>query len=147
MDHFGERCSCWLTKCSNTGLIGRWQTIQNNPKVICDTGHNEAGITYISQQLKQEVYNKLHIVLGAVNDKSISSILKLLPKDAVYYFCQANIPRALNVNDLYHQALEVGLKGTVFSSVDAALNQAKTQADKEDLIFVGGSTFVVAEAV
>lgn len=132
---------------SNTGLIGRWQTIQNNPKVICDTGHNEAGITYISQQLKQEVYDKLHIVLGAVNDKSISSILKLLPKDAIYYFCQAKIPRALNVNDLYHQALEVGLKGTVFSSVDLALNQAKTQADKEDLIFVGGSTFVVAEVV
>lgn len=132
---------------NNTGLMGRWQILQENPRVVCDTGHNEAGITYITLQLKQETYNKLHIVFGVVNDKSISSVLKLLPKDAEYYFCQANIPRALNAKELYNQASEIGLKGTVFSSVNEALNQALIQAKKEDLVFVGGSTFVVAEVV
>ncbi|MDF1672645.1 MAG: bifunctional folylpolyglutamate synthase/dihydrofolate synthase [Vicingaceae bacterium] len=132
---------------NNTGLKGRWQILQKKPTVICDTGHNEAGITYISQQLKQETYNRLHIVFGVVNDKSISSVLKLLPKVAEYYFCEANIPRALNVNELYSQASEIGLKGTVFSSVKEALNQAINNSDEEDLIFVGGSTFVVAEVV
>lgn len=132
---------------ANTGLMGRWQTLQENPKVICDTGHNEAGITYIVQQLKQESYSKLHIVFGAVNDKSITNILYLLPKKAVYYFCEANIPRALNVNDLYTQAIKIGLNGVKFRSVNEALNEAKANADNNDLIFVGGSTFVVAEIV
>lgn len=132
---------------NNTGLMGRWQILQNHPTVICDTGHNEAGISYISQQLKQETYHKLHIVFGAVNDKSISSVLKLLPKDAEYYFCQANIPRALNAKELYNQASVIGLKGTIFSSVNEALNEALNRAKKEDLVFVGGSTFVVAEVV
>lgn len=131
----------------NTGLLGRWQVLQDIPKVICDTGHNEDGVRYITKQLLQEVYNKLHIVFGAVNDKSLSSVLKLLPKDAEYYFCQANIPRALNVNELYRQASEIGLKGFVYSSVAEALNNAKDKADNEDLIFVGGSTFVVAEVI
>lgn len=132
---------------NNTGLMGRWQILQNHPTIICDTGHNEAGITYITQQLKQERYHKLHFVFGAVNDKSIFSILKLLPKDATYYFCEANIPRALNVNELYQQAVESGLKGNKFSSVNLALNTAKNQASNDDLIFIGGSTFVVAEVV
>ena len=131
----------------NTGLMGRWQVLQDNPLVICDTGHNEAGITYNMQQLEEMSYNKLHFVFGAVNDKSIANILQLLPKQASYYFCEANIPRALNVEDLYKQANDVGLKGVKIKNVKEALNKAKSMATNDDVIFVGGSTFVVAELV
>jgi len=132
---------------NNTGLMGRWQILQNNPTVICDTGHNEAGITFIAQQLEEMNYNKLHFVFGAVNDKSIINILQLLPKQAYYYFCEANIPRALNVEELYKQAKEVGLKGVKIKNVKEALNKAKSMATNDDVIFVGGSTFVVTEVV
>ena len=129
----------------NTGLKGRWQILGNNPLIICDTGHNKAGITEITEQLKQIPYKTLHIVFGAVNDKNISEILELLPKNAIYYFTQANIERALDVDILYKKAKQLGLKGEKYKSVELAFNQAKQNAEKDDIIFVGGSTFVVAE--
>jgi dihydrofolate synthase/folylpolyglutamate synthase len=131
----------------NTGLLGRWQILQYNPKIVLDTGHNVGGIQYIAQQLKAERYEKLHIVFGMVNDKDISSVLQLLPKEAVYYFTQASIPRALNAGILAEQAGKYGLKGEIFSTVDEAFLSAKQNATKKDFIFVGGSTFVVADVL
>jgi dihydrofolate synthase/folylpolyglutamate synthase len=136
-----------LNVVENTGLLGRWQTLSTNPLIICDTGHNEAGIKEILTQLNTLKYNKLHFVFGAVNDKSIDKILALLPKTASYYFCQAKIPRALDVNELSVLAKEKGLKGGSYKSVEEALFAAKNNFNNEDLIFVGGSTFVVAEVV
>ncbi|MDX1628370.1 MAG: folylpolyglutamate synthase/dihydrofolate synthase family protein [Fulvivirga sp.] len=129
----------------NTGLKGRWQLIQESPKIICDVGHNEAGVRFIVQQLQKETYDNLHIVWGTVNDKDIKSILHMLPKKAQYYFCQANIPRALAAHELKEQAAASGLQGEAYSSVAEAIDTAVGQASKKDLIFVGGSTFVVAE--
>ncbi|MDR0863445.1 MAG: bifunctional folylpolyglutamate synthase/dihydrofolate synthase [Candidatus Symbiothrix sp.] len=131
----------------NTGLMGRWQIIQYHPKMVMDTGHNVGGIQYIVQQLKAERYEKLHIVFGMVNDKDISSVLALLPKEATYYFTQASIPRALDAAKLAEQAAAFGLKGTVFHTVDDAFLAAKHYATEKDFIFVGGSTFVVADAL
>lgn len=131
----------------NTLLLGRWQTLDASPTVICDTGHNEDGVKEIVRQLEIMTYNKLHIVFGAVNDKSIDKVLDLFPKTAQYYFCQANIPRALPVNELFDIAAKKGLKGIVSSSVKDALVRAKKAADIDDIIFVGGSNFVVAEVV
>ena len=131
----------------NTGLMGRWQIVSQNPKIVMDTGHNEAGIKYITQQLQSEKYEKLHIVFGMVNDKDITSVLKLLPQKAVYYFTQANIPRALDANLLAEQAGEYNLKGEVYKTVNEAFSAAKQQATEKDFIFLGGSTFVVAEAL
>ncbi len=136
-----------LNVVENTGLLGRWQTLITDPLVICDTGHNEAGIKEVLTQLSHIKYNKLHVVFGAVNDKSIDKILDMLPKTATYYFCQAKIPRALDVNELSVLAKAKGLKGVSFKSVAEALLGAKNKADKDDLIFVGGSTFVVAEVI
>ena len=131
----------------NTGLMGRWQIVGENPKIVLDTGHNEAGIKQIVQQLQSEKYEQLHIVFGMVNDKDITSVLKLLPKEAIYYFTQANIPRALNANLLAKQAAEHNLKGKVYNMVNEAFFAAKQQAKEKDFIFVGGSTFVVADAL
>ena len=131
----------------NTGLLGRWQIIGNSPLIVCDTGHNKEGIAEIVNQLGDAQYKKLHIVFGAVNDKSIERVLELLPNSASYYFCQASIPRALEVNELFNLASQKGLKGNIYNSVREALNSAKENALKEDLIFVGGSTFVVAEVL
>ncbi|MCC7332333.1 MAG: bifunctional folylpolyglutamate synthase/dihydrofolate synthase [Flavobacteriales bacterium] len=131
----------------NTGLMGRWQKLQENPLTICDTGHNESGINEVLKQIEQTKYKKLHFVFGAVNDKDIDAVLAMLPKSANYYFCQAKIPRALDVNILYEQSGLFGLKGNKFSSVESALMAAKKVAKKEDLVFIGGSTFVVAEAL
>jgi dihydrofolate synthase/folylpolyglutamate synthase len=131
----------------NTGLMGRWQIIRNHPKMVMDTGHNVAGIQYIVQQLKAERYEKLHIVFGMVNDKDISSVLALLPKDAIYYFTQASIPRALDAAKLAEQAAGFGLKGEIFHTVEEAFLAAKHLATKKDFIFVGGSTFIVADAL
>ena len=131
----------------NTGLLGRWQQIGQSPKIICDTGHNEEGIAYIVKQLNQEPYSKLHIVFGVVNDKTIGNVLEILPKDACYYFCEANIPRALSVDELYNQAKAKGLSGIKIKEVKAALAEAKNRSSNDDLIFVGGSTFVVAEVL
>jgi dihydrofolate synthase/folylpolyglutamate synthase len=132
---------------AQTGLLGRWQQLGDNPKIICDTGHNEAGIGYIVQQLKKEKFEKLHMVFGMVNDKSIDAVLQLLPRDAVYYFTKANIDRALNEELLQQQASNYGLIGDAFPSVELAFETAKQRASDNDFIFIGGSTFVVAEVV
>jgi dihydrofolate synthase/folylpolyglutamate synthase len=132
---------------ANTQLLGRWQTLGSNPQIICDTGHNEAGVNFILSQIEQTAFEKLHLVWGMVNDKSIDKILKKLPEEAKYYFCKANIPRALEAGILKAQAEDVGLRGNVYSSVNEALMAAKKDAKTNDLIFVGGSTFVVAEVV
>jgi dihydrofolate synthase/folylpolyglutamate synthase len=131
----------------STGLQGRWQTLQENPHVIADTGHNVAGISFIIKQLEKTPYQTLRMVIGFVNDKDLESILRLLPHDAVYYFTNAAIPRALPADILYEKAQVHGLKGNIYSSVKNALEAALNDASTEDLIFVGGSTFVVAEVV
>ncbi|MBC7745422.1 MAG: bifunctional folylpolyglutamate synthase/dihydrofolate synthase [Flavobacterium sp.] len=130
-----------------TGLMGRWQTISLNPLIICDTGHNEEGIKAVLSNIAGTPYKKLHMVIGMVKDKDIRKILLLLPKEASYYFCQPDIPRAKNAEELYSEANENQLTGKVFSSVKLALAAAKETAQDDDLIFVGGSTFVVAEIV
>lgn len=130
-----------------TGLLGRWQTISKKPLTIADTGHNEAGIKEVLAQLKATPHKKLHFVLGVVNDKDISKILKMLPRDAVYYFCKADIPRALGAEELKEKANKAGLKGESYGSVKAALKAAQAASGKGELVFVGGSTFVVAEVV
>ncbi|MDL2223830.1 bifunctional folylpolyglutamate synthase/dihydrofolate synthase [Bacteroidales bacterium OttesenSCG-928-M06] len=131
----------------NTGLMGRWQIIQYDPKIILDTAHNEAGIRYIVQQLEKERYDKLHIVIGMVNDKDVSSVLSLLPEEAIYYFTQPSIPRAMQAKELMEKAKQYNLRGSVFSSVANAFLATKEAATKKDLIFIGGSTFVVADAL
>lgn len=128
-----------------TGLQGRWQIIQDKPLIIADTGHNEDGIKEVLQNLNRYTYKKLHFVLGVVNDKDLTSILKLLPKDALYYFCKASIPRALDEKELCVRAQKMGLEGKTFKTVTEALDKAKKQAKSNDLIFVGGSTFTVAD--
>lgn len=136
-----------LNVVNNTGLMGRWQVLNKQPLTVCDTGHNEAGIKLILAQLAEQDYEKLHFVLGVVNDKDITNILQLLPNNAIYYFCQANIPRALDVNTLAEKATAVGLSGTTFPSVEAAYKAVQKNATAKDMIFIGGSTFVVAEVV
>lgn len=131
-----------------TGLLGRWQILKSeNPLCIADTGHNEAGIKMVLKQLNRIPHQKLHFVLGMVNDKDVSKILSLLPKSAVYYFCKANIPRGLDVKELAEQASGHQLIGETFKSVKSAYNAAKKNAKNHDLVFVGGSTFTVAEVV
>ncbi|MDR1517634.1 MAG: bifunctional folylpolyglutamate synthase/dihydrofolate synthase [Dysgonamonadaceae bacterium] len=131
-----------------TGLMGRWQVLQaEKPKIVCDTGHNAHGIRYIAEQLKNEKYDKLHIVFGMVNDKDIRAVLELLPKNALYYFTKASVARALNEKQLATQAQELGLKGNTFESVSEAVGAAKRNADENDFIFIGGSSFVVADAL
>ena len=131
----------------NTKLLGRWQTLKEQPKVICDTGHNKEGLHYVFKQLKEESFEKLHIVLGVVNDKDLETILPLFPKNAIYYFCKPNIPRGLNVVELQLQCSKYGLIGNVYSSVIEAYKGALNSAKKDDLIFIGGSTFVVSEVL
>lgn len=131
--------------CKLTGLMGRWQTIETSPKVICDTGHNVGGISYIVEQLKHETYKHLHIVIGMVNDKDISGVLSLLPKDAYYYFTQASVKRALPAEEMAQKAYAANLQGSYYNNVQTALEAAKAKADKDDLIFVGGSSFIVAD--
>jgi len=131
----------------NTGLQGRWQTLRENPKVICDVGHNREGLTFVFSQLKKEKFKQLHIVLGVVSDKDLDSIFPLFPKQAIYYFCKPDIPRGMDANILQSRAKDFGLKGEIYPSVEAAYQTALNKADKEDLVFVGGSTFVVAEVI
>lgn len=131
----------------STGLAGRWQIISKHPFIICDTGHNLDGIREVLKQLKSLKFKKLHFVLGMVSDKDVSKILQLLPKQAVYYFCKAKIPRGMDAAILAQQAQIHGLAGTLHASVKKALNTAKKNAGKQDLIFVGGSTFTVAEVI
>ena len=128
-----------------TGLKGRWQLLQVKPIILTDTGHNEAGIGEVVNQLKKYSYSKLWMVIGMVNDKDISKVLDLLPKEANYIFCQASIPRALDAHELARKGNEKGLIGQVIPTVTEALEFARKNASPDDLIFVGGSTFVVAE--
>lgn len=132
---------------SLTGLMGRWQTLSAKPLVICDTGHNEDGIKEVLKNIELSTFKNLHMVIGMVKDKDISKILGLLPKDAQYYFCQPDIPRAKSAIELYSEAMQFNLIGNYYESVELALNAAKKNATEEDLIFIGGSTFVVAEIV
>ncbi len=131
--------------CGITGLRGRWQKLSDKPLIISDTGHNEDGIKQILENLKDIEYTDLHFIFGAVNDKDVSKILSLLPKEAIYYFVKANIPRALDENELLSQAQKLKLKGHSYKTVEAGLKAAKKAAKKTDLIFVGGSTFVVGD--
>ena len=130
-----------------TGLMGRWQTLQQKPRVVCDTGHNEHGMKYIVQQLSMENYDKLHIVFGMANDKDATTILSMMPKNAIYYFTQATVDRALDVNTLAENASRFELKGSKYPSVELALQAAKENANKNDFIFIGGSSFIVADAL
>ena len=131
--------------CHLTGIMGRWQLISENPRIICDTGHNEAGIKFVTEQLLHEKFTNLRIIIGMVSDKKIDKVLALLPKNAIYYFTKAQIPRALNEVDLQKQATEYGLCGDTYLTIEQALNKAKQDYIEGDLIFVGGSNFTVAE--
>lgn len=130
-----------------TGLRGRWEKLRNKPLTIADTGHNEDGIKQVVENLNHITYDKLHFVFGAVNDKDVSKILALLPKEAEYYFVKASIPRALDENELLKLAQKFKLHGKAFSSVELGLKAARKAAKKADCIFIGGSTFVVADAL
>ena len=141
-----ENCrNGFLNVIKNTHLQGRWQVLQQNPKVICDTAHNKDGLQIVMNQLQKESFSKLHIVLGVVNDKDLTEILPLFPENAIYYFAKPNIPRGLSADVLKERAVSFGLIGCVYDSVRSAYEQALQQADSTDLIYVGGSTFVVAE--
>jgi len=131
----------------NTGLLGRWQELSHIPYTICDTGHNIDGLTEIVAQLKTCKYKKLHFVMGMVNDKDVDSVLHILPKDAIYYFCKASIPRAMDEHILAEKARSNGLHGNTYPSVAAAYQTARENADDRDMIYIGGSTFVVAEVI
>jgi dihydrofolate synthase/folylpolyglutamate synthase len=129
----------------NTGLKGRWQVLQFHPKIICDTAHNKEGLQMVIKQLKKESFKKLHIVLGMVNDKDLGSVLGYFPKEASYYFCRPDIPRGLDAEVLMKKAKDFKLMGTFYDSVPEAYAAALAKADKDDLIYAGGSTFLVAE--
>lgn len=131
----------------NTGLMGRWQILGAAPTIICDTGHNVNGMEYIVEQISMQQFEKLHMVIGMVKDKDITKILKLLPQNAIYYWCKAQLPRALNEVELQEKAKDFGLIGSAFDTVVNAVKAAKLNAQTNDLIFIGGSTFVVAEAL
>ena len=131
----------------NTGLMGRWQVLQNQPKVICDTAHNSEGLKLVLEQLSQQKFESLHIVLGLVKDKDLDKILPLFPVGAKYYFSSPGVPRGLNADTLKSSANNFGLGGDVYNSVPLALKSALLNAGKNDLVFVGGSTFTVAEVV
>jgi len=132
---------------ANTGLMGRWQVLQDCPKVICDTAHNKEGLQYVLAQLQEEAFQNLHIVLGMVSDKDSAAVLPLFPKNAHYYFCKPDIPRGMPAEYLQEAASSFGLQGKCYASVKKALETAQLHATDQDLIFVGGSTFVVAEVV
>lgn len=131
----------------NTGLLGRWQILQNDPKVICDTAHNKEGLSYTLEQLDKEEYNQLHIVLGFVNDKQIDSLIEMFPERATYYFCKPNILRGLNAEVLKSKFEDKNRLGIAYKSVSEALKKAIENASSQDLIYAGGSTFVVAEII
>ena len=131
--------------CELTGLQGRWQRLANHPTVICDTGHNVGGIRYIAEQLSRQHYDRLRIVIGMVNDKDIRGVLALLPTDASYYFTQASVKRALPAEEVQKQASAFGLKGNAYPNVKIALKEALAQSSPQDLIFIGGSSFIVAD--
>lgn len=131
----------------NTGLLGRWQVLNTSPKVVCDTGHNREGLELVMEQLSQETFKNLHVVFGVVNDKDLSSIAHLLPKQGHYYLCKPNIPRGMDVDKLFTFMTDSGFKCQKHESVGKAYQSALHMASKEDFIFIGGSTFVVAEVL
>jgi dihydrofolate synthase/folylpolyglutamate synthase len=131
----------------NTHLQGRWQILQENPKVICDTAHNAHGLEIVMKQLKKESYKKLHIVLGVVNDKDLDTILPLFPKNASYYFCKPKNQRGLNSSTLQEKAKTYQLIGNTYTSVSKAYKAALEKSTDEDVIFIGGSNFVVSEII
>lgn len=131
--------------CELTGLMGRWQKLQDSPTLICDTGHNVTGISFIAEQLKHVAYRHLHMVIGMVDDKDIRGVLNLLPTNATYYFTQATVKRALPADELRQRAHAVGLQGESYPDVAAAVRAAQKESLPEDFIFVGGSSFVVAD--
>lgn len=133
--------------CESTNFTGRWQTLAKSPLIIADTGHNEDGIKQVIKNIKLISFKQLHMVIGMVNDKDVSTVLRLLPKKAQYYFVKASIPRALDAIELQEKASRVNLKGTSYSDVKSGISAAIASAKKNDLIFVGGSTFVVADAL
>ena len=136
-----------LNVVNNTNFKGRWQILKEIPKVICDTAHNKEGLQIVLDQLANQSFKNLHIVLGVVNDKKLEELLPLFPKHANYYFCTPDIPRGLDKCELEVKSSHFGLQGNVFDSVNEAYAKAILNAEKEDLIFIGGSTFVVAEVV
>jgi len=131
----------------NTGLMGRWQILSTEPLTVCDTGHNREGLEYVIRQLLLSGKKQVHFIMGFVNDKDLSSVLPLFPTEWVYYFTRASIPRALDEKVLMIEAARYGLTGKTFASVREALSAAKLTASSEEMIFIGGSTFVVAEAL
>jgi len=134
--------------CQLTGLMGRWQKVHSYPDIICDTGHNIDGIEYIHVQLnaiRKTFGQEIHFVFGMVNDKDIKGVLQVLPKDATYYFTKASVKRALPENELMELAEQAGLKGTAYPTVVDAVQAAKKNCPPKDLIFVGGSNFIVAD--
>jgi len=136
-----------LNVVNNTGLQGRWQILNKSPLIICDTAHNKEGLTAVMAQLEEETFHHLHMVFGVVNDKDLQSIIPLLPKHATYYFCQPNVQRGLDAEILKKTFENFGLLGSIYKSVELALSVAKSDAKVDDLIYVGGSTFVVAEII
>jgi len=134
-----------LNVVKNTGLKGRWQQLHQNPMVIADTAHNPHGLKLVIKQVLEQNYTALRIVFGIVNDKDLTEILPLLPKNAIYYFCEPNISRKLDKNILHQEGAKIGLNGDVCSSVAAAYSAALSDAAPSDFIYIGGSTFVVAE--
>lgn len=131
--------------CKITNFMGRWQQLRTNPTLVCDAGHNVGGIKYITEQLNLQTCNQLHIVLGMVSDKDIDSVLKLLPKNAIYYFTKATVKRAMDEYSLQKKAEQKGLKGGAYPDVLSATEAALTAASSNDFIFVGGSCFIVAD--
>ena len=129
----------------HTGLRGRWQIVRHSPTVICDTGHNVGGIKYIAQQLKEQKCQELRIVFGMVSDKDVNSVLELMPQNAKYYFCQASVKRAMPHHQLKRLAKQHNLQGNSYKTVENAYKKALSQSNPNDCIFVGGSTFVVAD--
>lgn len=132
---------------SNTGLMGRWQILGVSPLTVCDTGHNREGLEYVIRQINGIPRKKLHMIIGFVNDKDLTLILPLFPRDAIYYFTRASVPRALDEKLLAAEAVRYGLKGACYHSVAEALHSARQSAGSDDMIFIGGSTFVVAEVL
>jgi len=138
-------CTGFANVCESTGLMGRWQTMQTSPIVICDTGHNIGGFDYIAKQLSEQTCQALRIVIGMVNDKDINGVLKMLPKNATYYFTQASVKRAMGHKDFMQLAAKHGLHGDSYPTVMTAYEKAIADASNDDLIYVGGSSFVVAD--
>ncbi len=130
---------------TNTGLRGRWEIVGHNPLVVCDTAHNEAGIRLVVDQIKNTAWKSLHIILGMVDDKNPEAVLKLFPTEANYYFTRASVPRALDEKKLKKIAESCGLQGIAISKVKDAVNEALQNAEAQDLVYIGGSTFVVAD--